>query len=133
MRPTWIEQPRNTRICGQIAVAVITGAPLKEVIRVIGHRKGTKSRELAHALTHFGYYAPERARRLSKPPPLAISQLRCEGRRGGNWHWVAIVDDIVYDGVYADGPVPLDEYHLLNTWPSHKHLRITSYLPITAP
>lgn len=125
---TWIEQPRKTRICGQIAVAVIADVPLEEVIEVIGHRNGTKSPVLSLALAHYGYKAPKRARALRVAPPLAIGQLRRVGRSGGgwHWHWVAIIDGTVFDGE-VDGPRPLTWYR---RDAEHRGWRITSYLPV---
>ena len=114
----WIKQPRKP-ICGQVAVAVITGKPLKEIFKIIGHKHGTKTRELAKVLRKLGYTCPYRLKILKQKPKLAIAKLKHKLRRG--WHWVVIDGDKIYDGVNGikSGKVK---------W--KRGYKLTSYLPI---
>jgi len=65
----------DKRNCGQIAVAVITGQPLREVYEIIGHDGGTKTKDLARALRKFGYSCPNKLKKLKEKPKLAIGKL----------------------------------------------------------
>lgn len=117
----WVAQPPDTHICGQIALAVITGMSLLDAIQLVGHEKGTKTREIVRALRGLGYTCPDRLGRAKEPPDLGLGALRrLTGR--GDWHWVVFDGPFVWDGAYgkADGTVE---------WP--EHMRIFSYLPIT--
>ena len=120
---TWIAQPQGTPLCGQVAVAVITGAPLEDVIARVGHKRGTKTWELVRVLDSYGYGALGRARALSVPPTLALGILRHPTWKR-NWHWVVIDGPHVWDGLFgaADGKV---------YWPSDA--RVTSYVPVFEP
>jgi hypothetical protein len=111
-----IVQPPKTRLCGQIAVAVIADITLEEAIERVGHRKGTKTRALVGVLRDLGFICPDRARALQTPPPLGLAIMRQKGRRGGNWHWVVVEDGRIIDGVEES-----------DDW------RITSYVPVYKP
>jgi hypothetical protein len=116
----WIKQPEKSRICGQIAVAVITGISVEESKKLIGKNFGTNTKDIAKALRKMGYKCPNRCKRLKEKPKLAIAQVRKPSKKSG-WHWVVIHEDKIYDGIDGnpDGTV---------NW--IKGQRITSYLPI---
>jgi len=107
------------RNCGQIAVAVVTGKPVHEIEAFLGHDIGTKTRDIAKALNHYGFSCPSRLKPMKNKPEFAIAKLMHPLRKG--WHWVVIHNDKVYDGAWGhpDGTVK---------W--LRGYRITSYLPI---
>ena len=122
----WINQPEGSKLCGQIAVAVVAKTSLKKVIKLIGHEKATTTRELAKALHALGYKCPMRCVRISKNVPisnLAICHLRTDRKSG--WHWVVKDGIRFYDGCVKECFGKRGEVD----WPSH--WRITSFLPIT--
>jgi hypothetical protein len=49
---TRVEQTTENS-CGQACVAMLTGQPIEEVIKVIGHDNSTYSKDLVKALRHF--------------------------------------------------------------------------------
>jgi hypothetical protein len=118
----WHKQDPKTRTSGQVAVAVITGRPLAQIIERIGHNHHTSTGELAVVLGQYGYLCPMRcitARVLKEVPKLALAQVHSSRRTG--CHWVAIEDGRIFDGIWGDA------YGVVE-WPSD--FRITSYLPI---
>ena len=118
----WRRQDAKTRVSGQVAVAVITGRPLDEILKRVGHSHQATTRELAIVLDYYGYLCPRRCvpvkdpRSLSK---LAIAQVH--SNRPSSWHWVAIEEGRIFDGVWGDA------YGVVE-WP--RDFRITSYLPV---
>jgi len=119
----WRRQDPNTRISGQIAVAVITERPVEEIIQRVGHSHRTTTRELASVLGSYGFFCPQRCVRLREYedlPKLAIAQVHSV--RSSHWHSVAIEDGRIFDGIWGDA------YGFVE-WPSD--FRITSYLPIS--
>lgn len=118
----WLKQDPTKRLSGQIAVAVVTGRPLEEIIGRVGHSHHATTGELANVLDHYGFLCPRRClsvkdrRDLSK---LAIAQVR--STQVSRWHWVAVEDGRVFDGVWGDAYGVVD-------WPADFH--ISCYLPI---
>jgi len=128
----WWEQPDRTRICGQIALAVITGLSVEQAIRQVGHEHGTTTRVLARHLRAFGYECGDRCRRRarSEMPDLALAQLHSPNWRG--WHWIVVDDGVVFDGrERRRRAVGLRAYEF-DAW-RFDGARITSYLAITPP
>lgn len=118
----WISQGRSKHISGQVAAAVISGRPVEEIMERIGHSHRATTRELIRVLSHYGYLCGEHcvpARRLNEPPKLGLAQVH--PTHSSCWHWVAIEDGHIFDGVWGDA------YGVVN-WP--EDFRITSYLPI---
>jgi hypothetical protein len=118
----WCRQDPKTRTSGQVALAVITGLPLEEIVKRLGHSHHTTTWEIAAVLSQCGYLCPARCipvRELRESPKLAIAQVH--STHSSRWHWVAVENDRVFDGIWGDA------YGVV-TWPSH--FRITSYLPI---
>lgn len=86
-------QPERTRICGQVAVANVTGVPLDAVLARFKHLHGTKTAEIKNVLQSFGYQVEGLTRQRSTD--LAIGKMRWrhdDGRLRG-WHWVARLHD----------------------------------------
>ena len=118
----WRRQDTKTRACGQVAVAVITGRPLDEILIRVGHSHQATTRELARVLDYCGYLCPSRCLPVKDPrslPKLAIAQVH--SNRSARWHWVAIEQGRIFDGVWGDAYGGV-------AWP--RDFRITSYLPV---
>jgi hypothetical protein len=109
--------------CGQIAVAALTGASLDRVHELVGHRKSTHAKDLAKALRALGYWCPDRCH-ASMFGRFGIAQVR--GKRKG-WHWVAIGDGMVYDGLHS-GPMEIERYKRFMEKAYQQ--RMTSFLPV---
>lgn len=102
-------QPPESRICGQVCVAIIANRPLENVIEVVGHRGLTTTAMLCKALKHFGYSCHGTRLRPNRLAPLLLDDDRplypetCLLKRvgAGNsprcWHWVCRVDGRYYD------------------------------------
>lgn len=119
----WIKQPVNTRICGQIAVAVVTGISLENAIKLVDKkRNGTTTKDLSRALRYLGYKCPNKCKKMPRPP-LAIAQVHRPNFSG--WHWVVVDGDKIFDGAWG---TPDGKVH----WKKMKW-KITSYLPIEEP
>jgi len=116
----WIKQKEDENNCGQIAISVITGRPLKTVIKIIGHNSYTTTRELAKCLNKLRYKCPNRLRRLKNKPKLAIGKLSLRWEKR-DWHWVVIINNKIYDGIWGNSKGEAD-YNSIG--------KITSYLPI---
>lgn len=125
--PQFIMQ-HNRRNCGQIAVAALTDTPLEQVTEIIGHKHGTKTKELVRALRTLGYACHDRVKPgwAASIHGFGIGQLRAPGRPG--WHWVAIAGGVVYDG-NRSGPMAFDEYVRYQL--AAEQARITSFLVVT--
>jgi len=115
----WIEQPYKSRLCGQIAVSVITNLHLKDIIQLLG-RNGTSTKKLVRVLRRLGYTCPDKLKKMPRPS-LGIAKLKDPERKSG-WHWVAVDGDKIFDGING---TPEGKVH----WP--KSWRMTSFLPIT--
>lgn len=92
-----ILQDRSSKTCGQCCLATILDITLEEAISLIGHSKGTRSKELTK---HFNSSKNKRG----FPPNdgrLHLCILRWKTKSGkmntGNWHWVLYRDNQVYD------------------------------------
>jgi hypothetical protein len=132
-----IRQPDGSSLCGQIAVAVVTGLPLDEVIErgFAGHRGKTNTRRVKQALRRFGVECGdklERTRRtdvaiarLSYAPRPSWSRKRREyvERRPSTGHWVVVDEGRVWDGIFGDSRGDAE-------WPDGA--KLTSYLPLTS-
>jgi hypothetical protein len=125
----FIEQ-KNRRNCGHIAVAVLTSTPLEKVTEIIGHKHGTKTKELVKALRALGFVCHDRVKPgwAASLHGFGIGQLHKPGRAG--WHWIAIADGMVYDG-NRSGPMTFEDYtrYQINV----ENARITSFLIVTRP
>lgn len=130
--PIFIEQ-KLKRNCGQIAVAALTGSPLDKVQEIIGHKHGTQTKALVHALRTLGYSCPDRVRNWNSIDwwrAQGIAQVREAGRSG--WHWVAIGlgengHVQAFDG-NRSGPMDLADY--MKYIETAYGWRITSFLPV---
>lgn len=70
---------------------MLKGITLPEAIQLIGHQKGTKTREI---LAHL----PAGKRRMGMPDRQALCVARpVHMPSKGNWHWVLYIDGVFYD------------------------------------
>jgi hypothetical protein len=108
--------------CGQLAVAMLTERPLAEITQLVAHEHGTKTRELIAALRALGYRCGDRCQR--KPVDFGLAQVH-QGKKHF-WHWIAIGDGCVWDGL-LDASLIIDLYKCLM---EARGWRITSYLVV---
>lgn len=96
----------NPLACGQAVIAMISGADVDEVIRLVGTDRETALRDMKAALSHYGMaLSAERkeAKCIEELPRTALLSLetpKC-------WHW----------SLYAAGKVYDPEYGVLNGFP----------------
>jgi hypothetical protein len=114
----WIRQS-NKPNRGLIAIRVISGCSMNEVIKLTKCKDKTKTKDLSRALRKLGYNCPNKLIRLKQKPNLAIAKLTYPNTH--NWHWVVIENNKIFDGIFGNknGEVK---------W--KKNWKITSYLPI---
>lgn len=79
-------QPKQSRICGQIAVATIVGRPLIEVLERFGHTNGTTHKQLTAVLESYGFETSKALLRF--PGALCIGKMRWAGT--SHSHWVIV-------------------------------------------
>lgn len=124
-----VMQPKDSRLCGQACIAMLTNSPLEDVIGMIGQTLTTWN-ELYSALFQFGITCVpdlEPAFGAFDLPDLAI--LLCPAG-GGMKHAVLYDRGMIYDpgmGVYPAGAV--DWAHS----PAHRIIKFSAIttLPIT--
>ena len=118
----WRRQDSRKQTSGQVAVAVVTGRSIEEIIERVGHSHHATTRELATVLDYYGFLCPRRCVSAKDPrelPKLALAQVHSP--RSSRWHWVAIENGRIFDGIWGDS------YGVVS-WPSD--FRITCYIPI---
>lgn len=118
-----IEQPKGTRLCGQIAVAHIADVPLALAISAFGHKHGTTVKQVIRALAYFGYgVETTRLRKLAAAPALGIGKMRWRKPDGNlrGWHWVAIREGKVWDGQEHTMPGEVTSWLVINSTPEGK-------------
>jgi hypothetical protein len=90
-----VKQPEGSKLCGQTCLAMILEIPLEDAIVLVGHSKGTKTRELAQALKLWGLRTTGKLVRRPKIPEYCIAKI--PRPRGRNWHWVVYWEGKRYD------------------------------------
>jgi hypothetical protein len=98
----YIQQPKDSKLCGQACLAMVTGKSLKQIIALVGHSGGTRSSDLIYVLRKLGYKTPNRLLVLSKIPNYAIAKIPHKNVKGypknaSNWHWVVYWNGERYD------------------------------------
>lgn len=92
-----VKQPTGSKLCGHCCLATALGISLNDAIKKVGHRNGTRSKELTK------YFAGSR-RKLKEDKdgqPLSLCVAREKGIKKGNFHWVLQMSSIVYDPIYG--------------------------------
>lgn len=113
-----ILQPTHSSLCGHCCLATILDITLDDAIKLIGHRRGTKSREL---IKHFNHQSII----VGKPKYYSLCKVRpTNAKRVGKWYWVLYIEsDVIYDpciGILLD----------YNSWRLAYQLEISSYIRI---
>jgi len=138
-----IHQPKDSSLCGQIAVAVVTGLDLDLVIRFAfwGHTGSTSTRRVVRALRMLRNSRMSQvevlAERLerSRRTEVAIARLAYAPRdswsrklggfvqrRPASGHWVVVEGGYVWDGIHGKAS------GIAYEWPAGA--KLTSYLPV---
>jgi hypothetical protein len=116
-------QPRNSNLCGQTCVAMVTEKTVEKICGMIGHSHSTRTAELAQVLEWFGFPCENELRRIRKGGRIPSNCLlkvtfRMKGGDGRRpirrSHWMLRWDGRTYDP--DPRPVPIGE--------------VTSYLKI---
>jgi hypothetical protein len=118
-----VKQPENSKLCGQCCLATILNISLEDSIALIGHKHGTRTKEL---IRHF----PTDSDRLSKAGIdfyFALCKVHFEDQK--QTHWIVYKDGMVYDPV-------IGKYIAFERWKTitaQSGARITSGIKITNP
>jgi len=129
-----LQQPKDSHLCGQTCVAMITGVSIEKSIEVFGTRGGTRTKQVVAALRKFGIatVTPRLVRwnGQQRPPDYAILHMiwkSVSGRKTPWKHWLLCWAGVLYDPSLPE-PRPLVIPSEIDT-----HLMggiITSYLEI---
>jgi hypothetical protein len=107
------------KTCGHACLAMLSGKSEIDIIQLIGHSRGTKTKEIINALNELNIKNSEKlVRHCNKNPLPEIGILKTvpRGRKAsGNWHWI-----LKYKERFLD---PLGFAHVGN-------LRIVSFISI---
>lgn len=123
-----INQPPNSKSCGQHCVAMIVGCSVKKIISLIGENptrtkdlacmlRNTKKFRCKHKLTRFSQFK----RQL---PHLCILRFRYKDAPKSHSHWVVYNKGVIYDPSWPCIYV-FDKYSMANM-----KARATSFLEI---
>jgi hypothetical protein len=134
MTSLWhIQQPSGSSICGHCCVAMVLGVQVDKIIQEIGHKHGTKAKELVGVLRNHGVgCAPKRKVWTGKNGPLPERAiLSVSGQSHSRYHWVLLWDNEVHDPVCRTPCHRITFVSICNPRGAHgDELRITSYLEI---
>jgi hypothetical protein len=134
MKTLWhIQQPPGSSICGHCCVAMILGVQVAKVIEEIGHKHGTRAKELAAVLRNHGVKCETRRKVWtgSKGPLPERALLAVSGKRHRMYHWVLLWGNEVHDPACRTFCQRITFVNLLHPRTAIKdELRITSYLRI---
>lgn len=123
-----VTQPEGSNICGHCCVSMVTGVDVEEIIKAIGHRRGTRTKELVKVLRSYERECDDKLTRFSNYsglPGLAIAKITYDWRKN-NGHWVVLFYPlIVCPGGYI--------HHWTNYLGRSPFGRLTSFLSLTAP
>ena len=91
---------KRSHTCGHTCVAMLSGKDEEDIIDLIGHDRGTKTKEIVAALDALKISNSKKLIRLSKNKPIsdvAIIKVVPVKRFNANWHWVLKFGDKIYD------------------------------------
>ena len=117
-----VSQGDLDRGCGQACVACLLGISLEEAVTRVGHRRGTKTKEIVKALGVTGRLVQTRHRQ-----PTELCLLKVSFPETRNWHWVVKDGDTVMDPAFL---YRLD-YPVWCAFQSDGGARVTSFLDLT--
>ncbi len=125
---THVRQPSGSRLCGHSVLAMIRGVPLEKACEMMGHKRGTRTRELVAALGSQALY--QRLVVIGRRPLLDLPDpcvLKVKWKKGS--HYVLRAGTAVHDPEF---PRAVDLLFWTG-WVSQAEGRITSYLPVRLP
>ena len=81
------------KTCGHTCIAMISGKAESDIVELIGHSKGTKTKEIISALNELGVSNSGKLIRISKKnrlPEIGIVKTLPydKAKSSGNWHWI---------------------------------------------
>lgn len=90
------------KTCGQTCIAMLSGKTEQEIINLVGHSRGTKTKEIVTALNTLNIKNSEKLIRISNKnqlPKIAIIKALPVSRKKsiGNWHWVLRYEPKLFD------------------------------------
>src|SRR5687768_2657827 len=95
---THIYQGATTDYCGQASLAMISGRPLKDVFKIVGHRKGTRLLDIVDYARKLGLSVPNVWHVPLDDEPLPKNALvRMRRKRAKHGHIIAVIDGVVHD------------------------------------
>lgn len=112
----YLLQPLNSKLCGHCCLAMILNISLEESISLIGHTKGTKTKELTIHFSHLPL-------RIGQPRIYSLCISRPTSKKVYGWHWVLYKEGMIYDPCIGYYIPQLD-------WELTLKLKISSYIPI---
>lgn len=102
-----IRQPEGSALCGQACVAMVAGVSLERAIGVVGHQRGTHTRDIVRGLRCLKVVSSGKLRRISRARPVIPNRaivaivyyaMRPDGTRGQRYaHWLLSWDGVIYD------------------------------------
>ena len=119
-----LQHQPNKLTCGQTAVAIASGVPVRKAIAIFGHDHDTRTYEVKIALKKLGLKCDTRRRRVSKLrslPPFCLIFLRSNLVRWG--HWAVHYEGKILDPWYGRIDAKKMNY-------PYKDIYISSYLEI---
>jgi hypothetical protein len=89
--------------CGQTAIAMLLGVPVKEIVELLGHDKKTYAKDQCMILNHYGVKYKDRKkvdnRKKYELPSLCLIRINKHGRRVG--HLLLYYNGIFYDSMHG--------------------------------
>ena len=121
-----VQQPRKSNLCGQACIAMLSGLPLDEAIKIVGKRGKTRTKDLVAAINRsvgflMGITCPEKLiplrGRYHKLTRCCLVKACSPDRKRS--HWMLIFDHLLHDPSCPTAPHPK-----VCNWD------ITSFLPL---
>ena len=91
----------HERTCGQTCIAMLTGKTEDEIIKLIGHAKGTKTKEIVKILNLLNIGNTQKLLLITKKtrlPDIGILKTVYDNvSKSKNWHWILKYRNKYYD------------------------------------
>lgn len=119
-----IKRQKKSHTCGHACIAMLADKDESEIHKIIGHSKGTKTKEMVNALNSLNINNTQKLIRFCKknsPPHAAILKVIPSARKNtsGGWHWMLKYGYKIYDPL----GYTFESIELLG-----KYRRITSFI-----
>lgn len=115
----FIKQPKNSAICGQCCVAMLSGKSLSSVIKRFGHSEGTNTKEVIEVLKNLGIKTNKRTTTYKGQTLPETCLLIVD--TPATQHWVILKGNQIWD--------PIDKIHDSTVYFRMFNVNIISYLP----